>query len=317
MGKSICVFGDLMLDTYVQCTPIKVSSEAPVLICRSGETTYAPGGAANVAANIKTGFGIDVALVGVMNEDQIGKRLQDCLREHSIGFGWSVISENWTTIEKRRIVDTQGRQILRLDTENPGHTTQHIATLQGALMTVLKDNSISTLVISDYGKGTCTPELTTEAIRRFRMAGKYVVVNGKPDKLLSYRGTNILVYNLAEAEAAWAQVAGNDAWLNRAIPDLAMKLYNWLNGVLPPAQRTDVLITCGAQGMVFCNADGWYTQDAVPVKLADVAGAGDTVVATIAAHGYCDKGVLKKAATLAAEVVSQHGTSICNGRGWL
>jgi D-beta-D-heptose 7-phosphate kinase/D-beta-D-heptose 1-phosphate adenosyltransferase len=318
--KTVCVFGDVMLDTWVHCSPTKISSEAPVLICTREKETYSPGGAANVAANIKCGFGLDVELIGVLSGDNVGCTLIECLNTHSIGHKLMVEAGYWVTIEKRRFVDGLGRQMLRLDTE--GRLDQH-AKLSHTAQVHLRDSldvaceRADTLVISDYGKGTCTPELIEYALKQFRTRGKYTIVNGKPDKLPCYRGADLLIYNLSEAAAAWTQF-GNQSWNGTDVASLAGMLYNFMHqplfrdyGKTPLETGPDILITCGDQGMELWKADGPWRQEAVPVKVADVAGAGDTVVATIATYGRCDKEVLGVAAMCASEVVSQHGTSIC------
>lgn len=314
--KTVCVFGDIMLDTYVHCIPTKVSSESPVLVCRYERRSCCPGGAGNVAANLKVGFGYNVKLVGMIGEDYNGDLLTSLFKYQGIE-DFTIKSRDWTTIEKRRFVDQSGRQMLRVDTEG-------LPTVQPnyALLDMAQDDNIDTLVISDYGKGTCTPESIVFAIKVFRDRGKYVIVNGKPDNLPHYYWANLLVFNLAEAEAAWEQFgpgSGNyEQWNGRDIASLAGMLYKFINGgVTIRENKTDVLITCGDLGMELWNSEGPWRQSAIPVKVADVAGAGDTVVATIAAHGECNRGILKIAATLAAEVVSQHGTSICAGKGWV
>jgi rfaE bifunctional protein kinase chain/domain len=319
VNKTICVLGDVMLDTYVHVTPIRVSSEAPVMICRQGMETYAPGGAANVAANIRIGFGNSVCLVGIQGCDSAHTKLIKSLLEYNLCSGYLLGLPGWQTIEKRRFVDDCGRQMLRIDTEvadfvlSEGEVGRLMEYIDRAYLTS------DVLVGSDYGKGTCNAKLLNYAVQQFRSNGKYTIVNGKPDKLLTYRGAHLLVYNLAEAAAAWAQF-GDDKWNGTDVASLAGMLYKWLNGVLSKDHRTDILITCGDRGMVLWDNNGPWWQDAIPVRVADVCGAGDTVVATLASYGYPEIGsrakreLLKAAAENAAEVVSQHGTSICAGK---
>ena len=315
MNKTIAVFGDCMLDTYVQVTPTRISPEAPVLICKKGEEYHCPGGAANVAANIQTGFGLDVRLIGVQGTDEIRCKLVRTLDSYKISWKYLAGVVDWQTIEKRRFVDDLGRQILRLDTEI--ENAKLSAAIENELREYLCEASEETdgLVISDYGKGTCTPDLIKYAIQSFRSREKYVIVNGKPNKLASYVGANLLVYNLSEAAAAWAQF-GDYAWNGTDVPSLAGMLRKRINSFPQAAstRKTDVLITCGAEGMILWDMTGFWAQKAIPIKIADVTGAGDTVVATIATLiGESNNTwpmILKEAAIRAAEVVSQHGTSI-------
>jgi bifunctional ADP-heptose synthase (sugar kinase/adenylyltransferase) len=213
---------------------------------------------------------------------------------------------DWCTIEKRRFVDELGRHLLRLDTEIENPVVPEA--VQSSLDAILHvaSQECDTLVVSDYGKGTCIPALTRLAIQEFRDRGHYTIVNGKPSQFLNYRGADLLVYNLAEAQAAWYKFGdGGDPY---EPSDLAGALYNIIN---KHGGFTEVLITCGDKGMVLWTVGGCQIAEAVSVSVADITGAGDVTVATIAAFGRCDLDVMHEAAANAAEVVSQHGTSIC------
>lgn len=309
LGLPITVFGDVMLDVYSHCTPVRVSSEAPVLIVRQESETLAPGGAGNVAANILVGFGMDVELVGVISGDNIGCKLIECLNEYPIGHKFMVEAGYWKTIEKRRFVDTLGRQMLRVDIE--GSLTQHaklsIPTTMNLRVSLAElATRSSTLVVSDYNKGTCTPELIHYAISEFGRRDRYVVVNGKPENFLYYKGADIIIFNLSEAEAVAQTYIGG--WNGTDLISLPGMLREHLSRY---GKAPDVLVTLGDRGMNYWGKDGPYHVDAPEVKVADVAGAGDTITATIAAMGRCDQRVMEVAAKLAADVVSQHGTSLC------
>jgi D-beta-D-heptose 7-phosphate kinase/D-beta-D-heptose 1-phosphate adenosyltransferase len=303
MGKkTICVLGDPMLDVYQHVTPTRVSSEAPVLICQRGREDFAPGGAANVAVNLKFGFEQDVQLIGVIGGDDAGRTLIKCLEGYGVESDWVLGAKGWVTPEKRRFVDAAGRQIgFRIDTEldNPVLAPTIQARLREGLYAAAQE--ADGLVVSDYGKGTVTGDLAQYAIRQFRESGKCVIVNGKPGNLAVYRGASLLVYNLAEAQDA---VQSTDA------PEtLAALLYERLG------RETDLLITLGDRGMLFCSSDGTLMVSVVPTTVVSVVGAGDVVVATIAAAGHCDKEVLDEAAVNAAAAISQQGTSIHVGKG--
>ena len=310
MSKTVCCFGDIMLDQYTHVTPTRVSPEAPVLICLKGEETFAPGGAANVAANLRSGFGLGVRLVGLQGNDAIHRTLIDTLVAHGISIKYMVGMVGWTTVQKRRFVDELGRHLLRLDTEIENPVVPEA--VQSSLDAILHvaSQECDTLVVSDYGKGTVTAALARCALQEFRDRGKYTIVNGKPSQFLNYRGADLLVYNLAEAESAWYKFG------NGSVPyepsDLAGMLYERLNTNSDGTRvLTDVLVTCGDKGMVRWTIGGCQIAEAVPVSVADITGAGDVTVATIAAFGRCDLDVMHAAAVTAAEVVAQHGTSIC------
>jgi D-beta-D-heptose 7-phosphate kinase/D-beta-D-heptose 1-phosphate adenosyltransferase len=307
MSKTVTVFGDVMLDTWLRCNPVKVSPEAPVLVCKRSGTMYSPGGAGNVAANLKMGFNVNVRLVGLQGTDEAHRHLLAALDVYGIPSKYLAGMVGWQTIEKCRIIDDLGRQMLRLDTElQSPEVPDHVQRNMNAHLHVGSQETDG-LVISDYGKGTCTPALIRCAIQEFRDRGKYVIVNGKPERLMSYRGANLLVYNLAEAKEAWYRF-GTGAEIEDT-RSLASALWHALNSGSHDA--TELLITCGDKGMLHWDGVNAREAEAIAVPVADVCGAGDTVVATIAATGYCNLNVLREAAVNAAEVVSQHGTSIC------
>ncbi len=314
MKPSICVFGDVMLDTYVRCNPDRVSSEAPVIIAKEVERTFAPGGAANVAVSCSLGFGTPTALVGIVGKDSEGDILETCLINHSVSVDYLVNDPGWQTIEKARFVDSLRRQMLRVDRD--GHSVVPPST-ERALRDRLTQLAVECdcLVISDYDKGTCTPALIAFAIEQFRHYGKYIVVNGKPNHFMWYAGASVLTLNLKEAAEA-NRLFGSDTWNGTDIVSLAGMLHNilWREMRHNPEPKTEVLITMGNDGMVWWKGNDFRVVKAVPVEVADVTGAGDTVTATIACHKHCDQHVLETAARNAAKVVSQHSSALLEAR---
>jgi len=161
---------------------------------------------------------------------------------------------------------------------------------------------IDTLVISDYAKGTCSPELIKQTIRLFR--DNFVVVNGKPVNLPHYKGASLIIFNFKEAQLAYQQHIYKDK-----INDPLM-----LGRSLQTFTGSDILITLGAEGMLWTTRAREEKIAAVPAPVADVTGAGDTVTATIALRGRCSITVLNEAAKNAAAVVAQYGTVACGGK---
>jgi len=303
-----------MLDVYTHCTPVKVSPEAPVLVMRSTSETTAPGGAANVAANLKAGFNKEVELLGIIGDDPIGERLIECLDRHGIGHSLLRKAIEWQTIEKRRFVDMLDRQMLRVDTESRKavvsfDTIDKLKEYISTMALVCHDG----LVISDYGKGTCYSDMLEYAIYSFALEKRYIVVNGKPEHFFSYRGASILIFNLTEAIQTFESLCSKPY---NSVSQLVGFLWERLNDPalktkVPRLHNTDLLVTMGDQGMIWRMEPGEVRVSAIPVKVADVAGAGDTVTAAIAAAGRCSESILEMAARAAADVVSQHGTSLC------
>lgn len=304
MSQSICIFGDAMLDVYVHCNPDRVSSEAPVIIAREVKRSYAPGGAANVAASLTEGFGLPVKLAGFVGDDQGKARLVQCLIAHGIDPDNLVTVDSWKTIEKTRFVDGLHRQMLRVDTENP--VTQPDPQAENLLGVRLSHlvNICDTLIISDYAKGTCTPRLMRTVLGLFREAGKFIVANGKPQNFSMYAGASVLILNYSEAVQAHKLYCQGEPYNGTDFVSLAGMLHKRLES------DTDILITMGDKGMVWWSGNDFRVVPAIPVEVADVTGAGDTVTATIAAHGGISPEILEQAAINAAEVVGQHGSSL-------
>ncbi len=310
MKPAICVFGDVMLDTYVRCNPDRISSEAPVIIAKEVERTFAPGGAANVAVSCALGFGVSTAVVGIVGVDAEGDILETCLIDHSVSTDYLVADPKWQTIEKTRFVDSLRRQMLRVDRDGHSELTTAVEnTLRDRLTQLAVE--CDCLVISDYDKGTCSPSLIAFAIEQFRQNGKYIVVNGKPNNFLWYAGASVLIFNLKEAAEA-NKLYGADPWNGTDVVSLAGMLHNilWREMRHNPEPKTEVLITMGESGMVWWAGNDFQVAKATPVEVADVTGAGDTVTATLACHRQCNADILKVAADNAAEVVSHHSSAL-------
>lgn len=297
--KSVLVVGDVMLDAWQQVDPNRVSSEAPVLIARHIKSTFSPGGAGNAAINIKH-LGVEVTLVGLRGDDAAGRRLHAGLIEQGVRVDLQISKHNqWQTIEKCRLVDSLGRHILRVDYE-ADPTSIHEADRTAMEKAVNANRGRTSLLISDYGKGTLDRDLTVITIGLFRGQGKFIVVNGKPEHLVWYHNASCLIFNRAEAEAA----VGKSVAVDRGA--VTEKLYDQMNGSV-----RDIIMTDGANGLYWNAGGGTVRHFTAPkVEVADVGGAGDTIAATIAARGCVSPEVLQLAIRNAAKVVSQRGTSV-------
>lgn len=294
--KKVLVLGDVMLDCWQVVDPHRISSEAPVLISRHVQDRTSPGGAANAAVNCAH-LGARVMLIGAVGKDPEAEDLFKGLMAADVHFQLFP-SETWPTIEKLRIVDQMGRQMLRIDTEGlPSEIGPRAHREMWAMVEGSQDHDV--LFISDYGKGTLNSTLTVEAIRLF--ADKFILVNGKPDRLDRYAGADVLVFNRLEALTCLGMGEKNGA----AAHTLAEAVWQRASGKI-----AYVIVTDGAKGLGIYSSTVSGTVQAPEVRVADVAGAGDTICATIAARGLIDAVVLEEAVANAAKVVSQHGTAV-------
>jgi rfaE bifunctional protein kinase chain/domain len=304
--SKVLVFGDCMLDSYQVVTPQKVSQEAPVLVNQYIEQHDTLGGAANAAKQMQDLFSVTPDLLGVVSgkvytttrgnkrkvSDYAGMRLLNLLSKTKIT-NFLFPQSDWATIEKCRVIDTSGQQLMRIDTEPKVGTSEAV---KKQILDWLAENAqnYDTVLISDYGKGTCFPQSLRVGIEWFK--NSFVVVNGKPENAPFYKGANLVVMNRKEAEQAVGKPMG---------------FTNDLAFTLAATVGAPVVVTAGAQGMI------WYEQGSTAIHIpaasttapiVDITGAGDILCAAIAAKGGpVSEGIL----LWAAEVVAK---SICNRR---
>lgn len=264
IGKaSVLVVGDPMLDRYWHGAVDRISPEAPVPVVRVTREEERIGAAANVAYNVVT-LGASASFLGVVGEDEPGRKLEVLLRETGIATHLKRDPGLRTTVKLRVIGRHQ--QLLRMDFENePDHEalasqTEAFARLAPAHAAIL---------FSDYGKGGLAhiPAMISVA----RAAGKPVLVDPKGSDYSRYSGATVITPNRAELQ----QVVGS--W--RDADELARKAQQ-----LRETLKLDaILVTLGEDGMTLFDAAGALHVDAQAREVFDVTGAGDTVIATLAA----------------------------------
>lgn len=298
-GMKALVVGDLMLDEYIFGRATRISPEAPVMVVRQEQTKNLPGGAANVARNL-IAFGADVSMVGVLGCDSSGEVLESSLRDQGIHTSGIVHEADRATTRKTRVVADHAHQVLRIDHEDESPVsaaTQEKLAEQAAS----RVGGCDVVVMSDYLKGAMTPALCEKVLSAARAANVPVVANPKPRSLSYYRGAYLLSLNRVEAEEAlglWQGMANDQAL--QAAEDLQTSL-----------GAKNVLITLGEAGMAVFGERSLLVP-APRVEVYDTAGAGDTVVATvalgIAAVGFEER-VYELAALAAACVVRRVGVA--------
>ena len=259
----ILVVGDVMLDRYWFGDVQRISPEAPVPVVRVRRSEERLGGAANVARNAAV-LGARVALVGVVGDDEPGRSIEALARAVGIDCGLVRDPELPTTI-KLRVIGRQ-QQLLRIDFEQaPG--AQALARKLEAVRARLADAQV--LVLSDYGKGSLSEiELL---IADARAAGTDVIVDPKGDDYARYRGVTMLTPNRAELR----EVVG--AW--RDEDDLVQRA----QALRRSLEIRYLLLTRSEEGMTLFSEAGELHVPAQAREVYDVSGAGDTVVAVIAA----------------------------------
>lgn len=297
-GRRALVLGDLMLDEYIFGKATRISQEAPVMVVRQDSTRSVPGGAANVAANI-VALGAEVSLLGVVGDDAAGQTLHQSLS--SLGRCELVTDASRPTTRKLRVLANHAHQVLRIDHEHNQAVGPAIEqTLVKQLEKLLEEAQV--LLISDYQKGCVTEQLVAQAIAIARNSKVPVVANAKPRSARWYRGASLLSLNRYEAGDALGISGGlSDEQAEGSVEKLRDEL-----GV----ER--VLITLGGSGMVAAGTQ-IYRVPAVKVDVYDEAGAGDTVIATLAlslAAGRFSVDAMTLAAQTAGFVVQKVGVAV-------
>src|SRR5205823_6046169 len=207
LTRRITVIGDLMLDEFVWGKVGRISPEAPVPVVEvTGESFY-PGGAANVARNLRE-FIDNVSVIGMLGKDRSGRHLRELLTAQSIDTSNAVEDRNFCTIVKTRIIALH-QQVVRVDRERIGApSAAQIPKVIAAVRNNIRETDA--IIFEDYGKGFVTSELVAQIAREARAAGKIVAADPNLRHSVDWRGVTVVKPNRAEAFLA-AGVACRDA----------------------------------------------------------------------------------------------------------
>ncbi len=295
---AVAVIGDLMLDHFIIGRVDRISPEAPVPVVRFQRDDYRLGGAANVAANVRALDG-DPRLVGCVGQDDAARIFRDLLRERGISDGHLVADASRPTTRKVRVVTSRNQQVARIDYEDD-------AAVGGAACTALLATvaaacrDAEAIVLSDYRKGVVTPDVIAAA--RNAAGRKPLIVDPKVPDASRYAGVTLLTPNHHEAELMTGTRIQS--------PDDARRAARALHATT----GANVLITWGEHGMWLYDAaaDSDLHIPATAREVADVTGAGDTVVATLAlalAEGAALADAARLANRAAGVVVGKFGAA--------
>ncbi|MGK7867294.1 D-glycero-beta-D-manno-heptose-7-phosphate kinase [Falsiroseomonas sp. E2-1-a20] len=266
---SILVVGDAMLDRYVYGQVERVSPEAPVAVLAVEREVAMPGGAGNVVRNL-TALGAAVAFVSVVGDDQAGSDLTGLIGGQPNVEPWLLVQGGRATTTKTRFI-AAGQQLMRADHEMAGPIHPRLAE---RLVRIAADAVAATtvMVLSDYNKGVLSGDTAQRLITSARNAGRRVIVDPKGIDYARYAGADLITPNRAELKLATGMPVDTEAALVAAAQRL----------------RADhnfgaVLVTRSEDGMTLVEADQVRHFPAEAPEVHDVSGAGDTVVAVVAA----------------------------------
>jgi D-beta-D-heptose 7-phosphate kinase/D-beta-D-heptose 1-phosphate adenosyltransferase len=300
--NKILIFGDVMIDEYIYGSVSRISPEAPVPVLRVGCSSKKIGGAGNVADNV-IALGAEAAGCFLMGKDSDAKSLEALLEDRHIDVNWCVKSTSVLTIKKTRAIGNH-QQVVRIDYNDSYYLDDEAEKeFLDKISKAIEWSDI--IIISDYGKGTCSAKLCRYIISKAKLEGKIVIVDPKGTDWDKYRGASIITPNMKEINMfSGMDISNDDVEIERAYSGLPDNL-----GI------DYVLVTRSEKGMSLIGKDhSFFSIKAVQRKVFDVSGAGDTVVAALAVMLNRDMGNIKYAmnvANIAAGiVVGKPGTAV-------
>ncbi len=303
----LCVFGDIILDEYVNGEVSRVSPEAPVLVVEVVKESVRLGGAANVAHNIATLGGV-VSLCGVLGDDEGGSQCISLLESAGISSEYIVRDSSRPTTKKTRVIG-QSQQIVRIDREV---TTPVSGDVESRVYTSFRKGiSVSnSALVADYRKGVVTKALS-EVISETSKSGEYglrkksIIVDPKGNDYTWYYNASCVKPNKKEA----SQISG----VTIKTREDALKAARIIKEM---GSFESVMITLGDLGMVLLEDQGEpFALDTIAQEVFDVSGAGDTVLAVFAlslAVGALPSEAATIANCAAARVIREVGTAAIN-----
>ncbi|GAB4496222.1 MAG: D-glycero-beta-D-manno-heptose-7-phosphate kinase [Saprospiraceae bacterium] len=271
--QEVLIIGDVMLDRYLTGSVSRISPEAPVPVVLHRETEDRLGGAANVALNVRA-LGSVPVLCSVVGDDEDGKLLRQILPANDISAeGIVTIPGRQTTVKTRILGNNQ--QMLRIDREDTHDlTAEEEAFFLHKALRLLDERPVRVVIFQDYNKGVLTPKVIRDIIAASRKRGILTAVDPKKANFFAFEGVDLFKPNLKEIrDSAPFAVHPTLESLQRASDFLRERLQNRLT-----------MITLSEKGLFLDGGTGGRIFPTVPRNVADVSGAGDTVI-SIAALG--------------------------------
>lgn len=308
-ARQVLVVGDLMLDRFVYGAVTRISPEAPVPVVRVTKETSMPGGASNVATNLRA-LGVGASVAGMVGKDGAGVELRWLLRQAGVDAECGIPFAGARTIVKERII-AERQQVVRVDFEQaagewPGRQREKFLALLA-----MKLETVDGVIVEDYGKGAVTQEVVDLVMSVARRRGIPVGLDPKDGHDLAFSGLTVATPNRKEAFA----IAG--------VPDAGVAedpledgpLLAVASALLEKWGAENVAVTLGPQGMLLATRG--HAPRHVPTRareVFDVSGAGDTVIAALVAALAAGAKFLEAAELsnyAAGVVVGKLGTASC------
>jgi rfaE bifunctional protein kinase chain/domain len=267
-GKKIAVIGDMMLDCYFWGEVKRISPEAPVPVVEVGDEFYRFGGAANVAMNILKLGGIPFP-IGVIGYDNDGTIFTSLINENKIHSEGIFIDESRPTTAKTRVI-AHNQHVVRIDKESKGYINEE---MRKKIFSYLESHikKIDGIILQDYNKGVLTPELIEKIISLANKNDVLITVDPKFNNFFTYKNVTVFKPNRKEAEDVLGMKIKTASDISSAGKTLLEKL-----------KAQNVLLTLGEEGIaVFQEHQPEKRMPTKAIRVADVSGAGDTVISTL------------------------------------
>jgi len=308
-GLKVLIVGDVMLDTYVWGRVSGISPEAPVPVLKHGDNENRLGGAANVALNILS-LGAIPVMCSVIGTDDDGKEFRALVRKSGLPEEGLIEASNRTTTNKTRVFAGH-QQLLRMDREVDGYIDPTLEELLWKkIQSIVNENSIVAIVFQDYDKGVITPGLIEKIIALGHERKIPTLVDPKKRNFARYRNATLFKPNFKElCEGLNLEI---DKTNYDAVHDAAQKLQELAGFEM-------VMITLSEHGMLISRGKNYKVIPTQARDVADVSGAGDTVIAMASlclAIGM-DANDMAALANLAAGLVCERVGVVPVEREWL
>lgn len=294
----VAIIGDVMIDSYIKGKVNRMSPEAPVPVLLLNKEENRPGGAANVALNLKA-LGAQVYLCSVIGKDRAGETLINLLLEQGIHSHEMLHDEDRKTTVKTRVLSGT-QHVLRIDQEDTHPLSE---TMEDALiLSVISrmDEGIDALIFEDYNKGVLTKRVINSLVSYANQRGIKTAVDPKKENFLSYQGVSLFKPNLKEIIEG---LSFSIDIINQ--PESLLEGAKKLRAIL---QHELSLITLSEHGVFIESEASWTKIPSHVREITDVSGAGDTViaVATLCLIANLPPAQLAAIANLAGGLVCEH-----------
>jgi len=292
----VVVVGDVMVDAYAWGQSDRMSPEAPVPVVQIKRTENRPGGAANVALNLAA-MGVQVGLVSLVGNDAAGRELAALLAQEGVPTDGLVVSDERPTTIKTRIM-SGNRQLLRIDEESTADASlKESASVESAFLKTI--DGANAVIFQDYDKGVLQSENIAKLMAICEQKGIPTAIDPKKKNFFSYTGSTLFKPNLKELGDALGVVLHKDDMpaIQKAVAQLQERI-----------QPAAVLLTLSEAGVLFSSKANNGHLPAHIRSIADVSGAGDTVIAVAgcALAAQLPLGTLAAMANLAGGLVCEH-----------